>query len=37
MLHLPPLDDMASRWKLDTIDRRQVGDDMRLLMRPSAP
>ena len=34
MLHLPPLDDMASRWKLSTIDRRQVGDDTRLLMRP---
>lgn len=34
MLHLPPLDDMASRWKLETIDRRQVGDDTRLLMRP---
>ncbi|WP_414675193.1 bifunctional diaminohydroxyphosphoribosylaminopyrimidine deaminase/5-amino-6-(5-phosphoribosylamino)uracil reductase RibD [Luteibacter sp.] len=36
MLHLPPLDDMASRWKLNTIDRRQVGDDTRLLMRPAA-
>ena len=35
MLHLPPLDDMASRWKLETVDRRQVGDDMRLLMRPT--
>jgi len=34
MLNLPPLDDMASRWKLDTIDRRQVGDDMRLQLRP---
>jgi len=36
MLHLPPLDDMASRWKLQTIDRRQVGDDMRLQLRPAA-
>jgi diaminohydroxyphosphoribosylaminopyrimidine deaminase/5-amino-6-(5-phosphoribosylamino)uracil reductase len=35
MLHLPPLDDMASRWALDTVDRRQVGDDTRLLMRPA--
>ncbi len=40
MLTLPPLDDMASRWNLRTIDRRQVGDDMRLQLRPvigSAP
>jgi len=35
MLNLPPLDDMASRWKLQTVDRRQVGDDMRLQLRPS--
>ncbi|MDQ0009907.1 diaminohydroxyphosphoribosylaminopyrimidine deaminase/5-amino-6-(5-phosphoribosylamino)uracil reductase [Luteibacter jiangsuensis] len=35
MLTLPPLDDMASRWKLDTIDRRQVGDDTRLRLRPT--
>lgn len=34
MLTLPPLDDMASRWKLRTVDRRQVGEDMRLVMRP---
>lgn len=34
MLTLPPLDDMASRWKLKAIDRRQVGEDMRLVMRP---
>ncbi|NID17082.1 bifunctional diaminohydroxyphosphoribosylaminopyrimidine deaminase/5-amino-6-(5-phosphoribosylamino)uracil reductase RibD [Luteibacter yeojuensis] len=36
MLHLPPLDDMASRWKLQTVDRRQVGDDMRLQLRPTS-
>lgn len=35
MLNLPPLDDMASRWKLQTVDRRQVGDDMRLQLRPT--
>jgi len=35
MLALPPLDDMASRWRLDTIDRRQVGDDTRLQLRPA--
>ena len=34
MLTLPPLDDMASRWKLHTVDRRQVGDDTRLQLRP---
>jgi diaminohydroxyphosphoribosylaminopyrimidine deaminase / 5-amino-6-(5-phosphoribosylamino)uracil reductase len=36
MLTLPPLDDMASRWKLHTVDRRQVGDDMRLQLRPAS-
>lgn len=35
MLNLPPLDDMASRWRLHTVDRRQVGDDMRLQLRPA--
>ncbi|WP_183423241.1 bifunctional diaminohydroxyphosphoribosylaminopyrimidine deaminase/5-amino-6-(5-phosphoribosylamino)uracil reductase RibD [Luteibacter sp. Sphag1AF] len=34
LLNLPPLDDMASRWKLRTTERRQVGDDMRLTLRP---
>lgn len=34
MLALPPLDDMAARWKLETVDRRQVGDDTRLQLRP---
>ena len=33
LLALPSLSDMASRWKLHTVDRRQVGDDMRLLLR----
>ncbi|SDF92816.1 diaminohydroxyphosphoribosylaminopyrimidine deaminase [Dyella sp. 333MFSha] len=36
MLHLPPLDDMASRWRLTTVDRRQVGDDTRLQLRPTS-
>ncbi|WP_243050618.1 bifunctional diaminohydroxyphosphoribosylaminopyrimidine deaminase/5-amino-6-(5-phosphoribosylamino)uracil reductase RibD [Dyella sp. RRB7] len=34
LLHLPPLAEMAARWKLRTIDRRVIGDDMRLLLRP---
>jgi len=36
MLHLPPLDDMASRWQLRTLDRRQVGDDTRLQLRATS-
>ncbi|TCI11461.1 bifunctional diaminohydroxyphosphoribosylaminopyrimidine deaminase/5-amino-6-(5-phosphoribosylamino)uracil reductase RibD [Dyella soli] len=36
LLCLPPLADMADRWKLRTVDRRTIGDDMRLLMRPVA-
>ncbi|WP_132144675.1 bifunctional diaminohydroxyphosphoribosylaminopyrimidine deaminase/5-amino-6-(5-phosphoribosylamino)uracil reductase RibD [Luteibacter rhizovicinus] len=36
LLNLPPLDDMTTRWKLRTMDRRQVGDDMRLTLRPAA-
>ncbi len=36
LLKLPALTDMASRWKLQTIDRRAVGDDLRLLLRPVA-
>jgi diaminohydroxyphosphoribosylaminopyrimidine deaminase/5-amino-6-(5-phosphoribosylamino)uracil reductase len=31
-LHLA---DMASRWKLQTMDRRQVGEDTRLRLRPA--
>ncbi len=33
LLALPALSDMAARWKLKVIDRRQVGDDLRLLLR----
>jgi hypothetical protein len=25
---------MAARWKLRAVERRQVGDDLRLLLRP---
>ena len=35
LLALPPLADMAARWKLRIVDHRQVGDDMRLLLRSS--
>jgi diaminohydroxyphosphoribosylaminopyrimidine deaminase/5-amino-6-(5-phosphoribosylamino)uracil reductase len=35
LLALPPLADMAARWKLETIDRRLVGEDMRLRLRPT--
>jgi diaminohydroxyphosphoribosylaminopyrimidine deaminase / 5-amino-6-(5-phosphoribosylamino)uracil reductase len=31
------LSDMASRWKLQTMDRRQVGEDTRLRLRPVGP
>jgi diaminohydroxyphosphoribosylaminopyrimidine deaminase/5-amino-6-(5-phosphoribosylamino)uracil reductase len=34
LLALPPLSEMASRWRLRTVERRQVGDDLRLLLRP---
>ncbi|PXV52306.1 diaminohydroxyphosphoribosylaminopyrimidine deaminase [Dyella jiangningensis] len=36
LLGLPSLTDMASRWKLRTIDRRVLGDDLRLQLRPIA-
>lgn len=36
LLCLPPLADMAARWKLQTIDHRVLGNDMRLLLRPAA-
>lgn len=36
LLGLPSLTDMASRWKLRTIDRRVLGEDMRLQLRPLA-
>ena len=35
LLALPSLTDMASRWSLRIVERRQVGDDLRLLLRPS--
>lgn len=36
LLHLPPLARMTDRHALHTVDRRQIGDDMRLLLRPAA-
>ncbi len=33
---LPPLADMSQRWGLDVFDRRSVGDDLRLRLRPHA-
>ena len=36
LMGLPSLTDMASRWKLRTIDRRVLGEDLRLLLRPEA-
>lgn len=33
LLHLPSLTDMASRWSLQTIDRRALGEDIRLRLR----
>jgi diaminohydroxyphosphoribosylaminopyrimidine deaminase/5-amino-6-(5-phosphoribosylamino)uracil reductase len=36
LLGLPSLTDMASRWKLRTVDRRVLGDDLRLQLRPIA-
>jgi diaminohydroxyphosphoribosylaminopyrimidine deaminase/5-amino-6-(5-phosphoribosylamino)uracil reductase len=35
LLGLPSLTDMADRWKLRTLDRRVLGDDLRLLLRPT--
>jgi diaminohydroxyphosphoribosylaminopyrimidine deaminase/5-amino-6-(5-phosphoribosylamino)uracil reductase len=35
LLALPPLARMAERWRLQTVDRRIVGEDMRLRLRPS--
>jgi len=34
LLALPTLAEMAARWRLRTIDRRSVGADLRLLLRP---
>jgi diaminohydroxyphosphoribosylaminopyrimidine deaminase/5-amino-6-(5-phosphoribosylamino)uracil reductase len=36
LLNLPPLTDLAARWRLRLCDRRAVGDDLRLLLRPQA-
>jgi diaminohydroxyphosphoribosylaminopyrimidine deaminase/5-amino-6-(5-phosphoribosylamino)uracil reductase len=33
LLALPALSDMTDRWKLRIVDQRQVGEDMRLLLR----
>lgn len=35
LLYLPPLTTMAGRYELRTIERRAVGDDLRLLLRPA--
>jgi diaminohydroxyphosphoribosylaminopyrimidine deaminase/5-amino-6-(5-phosphoribosylamino)uracil reductase len=35
LLALPPLADMAERWRLRVIDQRQIGVDWRLLLRPA--
>lgn len=35
LLNLPSLTDMQARWRLRVIDQRQVGEDCRLLLRPS--
>ena len=34
LMQLPLLGDMSERWQLETIDRRIVGDDLRLRLRP---
>lgn len=34
LLALPPLADMADRWRLRVVDQRQVGTDWRLQLRP---
>lgn len=36
LLRLPALADMASRWQLRTLDRRALGEDVRLRLRPVA-
>ena len=35
LLHLPPLAEMADRWRLRVIDQRQLGADWRLQLRPA--
>ncbi|NKZ38193.1 bifunctional diaminohydroxyphosphoribosylaminopyrimidine deaminase/5-amino-6-(5-phosphoribosylamino)uracil reductase RibD [Oleiagrimonas citrea] len=34
LLALPPLSDMSRRWGLEVLDRRAIGDDLRLRLRP---
>lgn len=34
LLDLPLLSDMAARWQLRVVEQRQLGDDLRLLLRP---
>ncbi|WP_233843472.1 bifunctional diaminohydroxyphosphoribosylaminopyrimidine deaminase/5-amino-6-(5-phosphoribosylamino)uracil reductase RibD [Dyella sp. 2HG41-7] len=36
LMHLPSLTDMASRWRLEVIDQRQVGADWRIRLRSPA-
>jgi diaminohydroxyphosphoribosylaminopyrimidine deaminase/5-amino-6-(5-phosphoribosylamino)uracil reductase len=36
LLHLPTLTDMADRWRLQTVDQRQLGEDLRICLRPRA-
>lgn len=35
LLALPPISEMASRWPLRIVEQRRIGDDLRLLLRPS--
>jgi diaminohydroxyphosphoribosylaminopyrimidine deaminase/5-amino-6-(5-phosphoribosylamino)uracil reductase len=35
LLALPALADMAARWRLRTVEQRHVGEDLRLLLRPT--
>jgi len=35
LMHLPTLTDMAARWRLQTIEQRQLGGDWRLRLRPT--
>lgn len=37
LLALPALGDMAARWRLRVIEQRALGEDLRLLLRPSNP
>ena len=35
LLHLPALADMGARWKLQLLDQRALGSDLRLRLRPA--